>query len=109
MKKSLAKILLALSCTLSLAAVSSEALAHRHHHHYGYRHIYATCASSCCGHCSVYAYRGCGYHRFIRPHAGTFGEVEGRPVKYVDGGYYYVQKCSSAGYWHHRWHRAFCS
>ena len=91
MKNKIVKMMLALGCAVTFAAVSGQALAH------------------CCKHHSYrsYAYYGCQYHR-ICGHMMSH-HIQGRPVIYMNGEYVYALKCSH-GYWkHHVWHCARCS
>lgn len=100
MKSKIIKMVFALGCAVSIAAISIPAQAH-------YR---------CCN-TQVYAYKCNGYYRYDgRPPFYVSGDVQGRPVKLVDGNLYFVQKCTKGyytHYWshHHKhyvWHRPCC-
>lgn len=97
MKTKILKIMLAFGCAATIAAVSSEALA-----------CHRSCHSSYC--CKTYAYKCDGYQRYSGHYPfWKSGGIQGRPVKYVNGEYIYVQHCTK-GYWkHHVWHRPCCS
>jgi hypothetical protein len=94
MKTKILNVLLALGCAASIAAISSQAQAHH----------------GCCG--TTSAYVGNGYYHYSGHYPyGKSGYVQGRPVKYVDGDYYFVQHCNKGHYYHHhhKWHRPCCS
>lgn len=91
MKTKFLKVMLALGCAATIAAISTQAQAHR-----------------CCG--TTYAYKCDGYHRYSghTPYWQS-GGIQGRPIKMVNGEFYFVQHCNR-GYWRHCvWHRPCCS
>lgn len=103
MKNAMLKIMLALGITASLAAVSTQAQAG------GCCYKKPTCYNRC--YQTTLAFHGCGYQSYMKRSCCNLsgGYYQGRPVNVINGDAYYVRHCTSGYWYHHKWHRPYCS